>query len=316
MLEKRTVQVSCAGASVGLRALRRENRYVVDGVGVWRRPCVRACTEGRAHLLLCTAPAVSSPSCFREESPCSRARTNWKCSISFTGYAACLRCRGGGGAAHRVFVLFCASLLTDTAQVCGVPDESTWPGVSELPWFSQFQPMNRKDRPRILASKFAARCESPCPRPWHQQPPVASCARSTPAAVDLLDRLLSLDPARRPTAEEVRSGPARRALWVGLRLTGACDPRVRRSTMRTSASRPRRFGAKSERACRTTASCGPGASVTKRYTGIPATRRTTTCTRPNGGARAWTVSRPAPPARCPRACRKSGARVVVRAQPS
>ena len=69
--------------------------------------------------------------------------------------------------------------LSKIYDVCGTPDETTWPGVGKLKYFQQFTP---KPKNRVLKSLFANQ------RSKH--------------AVDLLDKLLALNPADRLSAEQ------------------------------------------------------------------------------------------------------------------
>ncbi|KAH7432621.1 hypothetical protein KP509_07G031100 [Ceratopteris richardii] len=69
--------------------------------------------------------------------------------------------------------------LNKIFELCGSPEESTWPGVSKLPWFVQFKPArSMKRRVREVFKNFDRH------------------------ALDLLERLLTLDPAQRITAQD------------------------------------------------------------------------------------------------------------------
>jgi serine/threonine protein kinase len=65
-------------------------------------------------------------------------------------------------------------------RVCGTPSEENWRGVASLPLYEQMLPI--KHYKRQLIETFNQHCE--------------------PAAVKLLDRLLVLDPERRPSSTE------------------------------------------------------------------------------------------------------------------
>jgi serine/threonine protein kinase len=69
------------------------------------------------------------------------------------------------------------------AQWCGTPTEEVWPGVSHLPWYRIVLGSKPAVRPRVLRERFTA-------------------AGFPADAVDLLDRLLCLDPSRRLSADE------------------------------------------------------------------------------------------------------------------
>ncbi|KAJ3636260.1 hypothetical protein Zmor_011828 [Zophobas morio] len=66
------------------------------------------------------------------------------------------------------------------SRVCGTPSEENWRGVASLPLYEQMLPI--KHYKRQLIETFNQHCE--------------------PAAVKLLDRLLVLDPERRPSSTE------------------------------------------------------------------------------------------------------------------
>lgn len=64
-------------------------------------------------------------------------------------------------------------------RTCGTPDERNWPGVTKLEGYKQLQGlMGHKNRLREVFGKF------------------------DPRALNLLSRMLSLNPADRPTASE------------------------------------------------------------------------------------------------------------------
>ena len=41
---------------------------------------------------------------------------------------------------HLSLLLLQIEQLNKIFELCGSPDETNWPGVSKLPWFSQFKP--------------------------------------------------------------------------------------------------------------------------------------------------------------------------------
>lgn len=72
-------------------------------------------------------------------------------------------------------------------NLCGTPDKNDWPGVEELPMYESLKPP--QSIPRKLKQKLGN---------------IATERRSffCPAALDLLDRLLTLDPEKRISASE------------------------------------------------------------------------------------------------------------------
>lgn len=69
--------------------------------------------------------------------------------------------------------------LNKIFELCGSPDESNWPGVSKLPWFNNFKPTRLlKRRLREVFRHFDRH------------------------ALELLDRMLTLDPSQRITAKD------------------------------------------------------------------------------------------------------------------
>lgn len=77
------------------------------------------------------------------------------------------------------------SQIQTTFQVCGTPTVEDWPGVVNLPWWDKFKPTSKCQR--IISEEFKKFL------------PVAG--------LDLLNRLLTLDPSKRITAEEALSHP-------------------------------------------------------------------------------------------------------------
>lgn len=69
--------------------------------------------------------------------------------------------------------------LTKIFELCGSPDESNWPGVSKLPWYSNFKPQRQmKRRVRESFKNFDRH------------------------ALDLVEKMLTLDPSQRISAKD------------------------------------------------------------------------------------------------------------------
>ncbi|KAJ2704246.1 hypothetical protein H4R19_005257 [Coemansia spiralis] len=79
--------------------------------------------------------------------------------------------------------------ITSIFAACGVPTRDTWPGFADLPNARMFKFAANTDRSKRLRAR------------------VAGCAGLTDNAYDLLERLLTLDPARRITASEALDHP-------------------------------------------------------------------------------------------------------------
>ncbi|KAH9626336.1 hypothetical protein KSS87_000568 [Heliosperma pusillum] len=64
-------------------------------------------------------------------------------------------------------------------ELCGSPDEIIWPGVSEIPWYNNFKPARPKRRRLREVFRYF-----------------------DPDALDLLDKMLTLDPCKRISAKD------------------------------------------------------------------------------------------------------------------
>ena len=82
-------------------------------------------------------------------------------------------------------------------NICGTPTPETFGGVANVPIFHLISPKTKKERRRreFFASKLSE------------------------SAMDLVDRLLSLDPKKRPSADE-----ALRHDWFTEKTDGTCRP--------------------------------------------------------------------------------------------
>ncbi|XP_055834159.1 cyclin-dependent kinase C-1-like isoform X1 [Solanum dulcamara] len=86
--------------------------------------------------------------------------------------------------------------LNKIFELCGTPDEINWPGVSKIPWYSKFKPARpMKRRVREVFRHFDRH------------------------ALDLLDKMLNLDPSQRICAKDALDGEY---FWTD---PLPCDPR-------------------------------------------------------------------------------------------
>ncbi|XP_058772984.1 cyclin-dependent kinase C-2-like [Vicia villosa] len=69
--------------------------------------------------------------------------------------------------------------VTRIFRLCGTPDEVNWPGVQETPWYNHFKP--KRTMKRCLRGAFR---------------------HFDPHALELLDKMLTLDPAQRISAKD------------------------------------------------------------------------------------------------------------------
>ncbi|KAI9033151.1 Pkinase-domain-containing protein [Hyaloraphidium curvatum] len=78
------------------------------------------------------------------------------------------------------------SQLNSIWQICGTPNESNWPGIVHMEWYSYLKP--KVVRPRTLLASCRA---------W----------KLPELAADLVDKLLEIDPSARPSAREAIKHP-------------------------------------------------------------------------------------------------------------
>lgn len=71
--------------------------------------------------------------------------------------------------------------LDQIYKLLGTPDTKTWPGIANLPWYSLMKP--KVQLTRQLKAKYINRLSHQC--------------------LDLIDKLLQMDPSKRPTCAQV-----------------------------------------------------------------------------------------------------------------
>eukprot|EP01133_Synstelium_polycarpum_P015260 gene15260-18066_t len=84
-------------------------------------------------------------------------------------------------------------------QICGTPTEENWPTVNKMPWWEVLQP--KRPSKRVIRDNYASDKNF-----------------FPPEALDLIDKLLCLDPSKRITASEALDSPY---FWT---KPMACDP--------------------------------------------------------------------------------------------
>jgi len=75
--------------------------------------------------------------------------------------------------------------------MCGVPDESTWPGVTKLRFYNDMRPDPSKNQKRKLREYLNVETKGKYP----------------PSLIDLIDRMLVLNPDHRIKVEEALKHP-------------------------------------------------------------------------------------------------------------
>jgi len=127
-------------------------------------------------------PASSSSAPVSASDSASGGAT-WGTGREVSAFATIAAMRASKAAAAAVHADAPLTAATTGGMIAG----NLWPGVSRLPGFVAF--------------------DTRAPQPWHAILPISRFPNATPLAVDLLRKMLTLDPRRRITAAEALAHP-------------------------------------------------------------------------------------------------------------